>query len=62
MRVLGAPPTIIDDLERRQLLARVYALLIRLADEKDNALSGNFGEETEKAPEQTSTQVVACNG
>ena len=46
---------------RRQVLARVYALLIRLADETDNALSGNFGEETEKALEQTPTQVEACN-
>jgi hypothetical protein len=46
---------------RRQALASVYALLIRLLDEKDNALSGNFGEETEKALEQTPTQVEACD-
>ncbi len=41
---------------RRQALGRVYALLIRLVDEKDNALSGNFGEVTEKALRQTPTE------
>ncbi len=46
---------------RRQVLASVYALLIRLADEKDNALSGNFGEETEKALQQTPEQAEACD-
>ncbi len=46
---------------RRQVLASVYALLIRLVDEDDNALSGNFGEETEKALEQTPNRTEACH-
>lgn len=61
MIALGVPRTPIADLERQRVLARVYALLIRLANEKDNTLSGNLGEETEKALEQTPTQVEACS-
>ncbi len=61
MIALGVPNIPIDDVERRRVLAKVYALLIRLADENDNALSGNFGEETEKALEQTATKVEACD-
>lgn len=47
---------------RKVILAKIYALLLSLADEKDNALSSNFGEKTEKALKQTPTQVEACNG
>ncbi len=61
MNPAGASPPPIDESTRRRVLAKVYVLLIRLADEKDNALSGNFGEETEKALQQTPTQVEACN-
>ncbi len=57
----GVPPIPTDDADRPRVLAKVYALLLRLADEYDNALSGNFGEETEKAPQQTPTEVEACN-
>lgn len=48
---------------RRRALAKVYALLIRLAEEKEKqtALPGNFGEETGKAVEQTPTDVETCN-
>ncbi len=61
MITVGTQLKPIDNHEGQRALAQVYALLLQLADEKDNALSGNFGEETEKALEQTPTQVVACN-
>jgi hypothetical protein len=61
MSPTGIPPMPIDDAERRRALAKVYELLLRVADKNDNALSGNFGEETEKALEPTPTQVEACN-
>ena len=57
----GVPAIPIDNADRIRVLAKVYALLLRLADKNDNALSGNFGEETEKALEQTPTEVEACN-
>jgi hypothetical protein len=48
---------------RRRALAKVYALLIRLAEEnnKQTALPDNFGEETGKAEEQTPTLTEACD-
>ncbi len=46
---IGILPTSIDDAERRQLLAKIYELLLRLGDEKDDALSGKIGEEMHKA-------------
>ena len=48
---------------RRRALGKVYALLIRLAEEKEKqtALPDNFGEETGKAEEQTPTCAEACN-
>lgn len=48
---------------RRRALGKVYALLIRLAEEKEkqNALPDNFGEETGKAEVQTPTGVETCN-
>jgi len=48
---------------RRRALAKVYALLIRLADEEENqtALPDHFSEETGKADEQPTTEMEACN-
>jgi hypothetical protein len=48
---------------RRRALGEVYALLIRLAEEKEKqtALPDNFGEETGKAEAQTPTEVETCN-
>jgi hypothetical protein len=51
------------EIVRRRALAKVYALLIRLAAEKEKqtAHPDNFGEETGKAEEQTPTVVETCN-
>jgi hypothetical protein len=48
---------------RRRTLEKVYALLIRLAEEKENqtALPDHFSEETGKADEQPTTEMEACN-
>jgi hypothetical protein len=44
---VGVPLTPIDNTERRRALAKVYALLLRLADnEKQTVDSGNLGGET----------------
>jgi len=52
-----------DDQERakRQALARVYSLLIRLVEEreKQTAHPDNFGEKTGKAEEQPTTEMEA---
>jgi hypothetical protein len=52
-----------SEMIRRRALGKVYALLIRLAEEKakQTALPDNFGEETGKAEEQTPTVVETCN-
>jgi hypothetical protein len=51
------------EIARRRALAKVYALLIRLGQEKEKqtALPDNFGEETGKAEAQTPTVVETCN-
>lgn len=50
-------------LVRRRALAKVYILLVRLAEEKEKqtAHPDNFGEQTGKAEEQTSTEVETCD-
>jgi hypothetical protein len=52
-----------SEILRRRALGKVYALLIRLAEEKSKqtALPDNFGEETGKAEAQTPTGVETCN-
>ena len=49
------------NVKRRQALAKVYALLIRLAEtaEKQTAHPDDFGEKTGKAEEQPYTKVEA---
>jgi hypothetical protein len=57
--LLNKPPD--HEAERRRALAKVYALLIRLAEEKQTAHPDNFGEETGKADDTTTPTGVKAN-
>jgi hypothetical protein len=46
---------------RRRALAKVYALLMQLSEEKQTALPEHFGEQTGKAEEKTPTEVEASD-
>jgi hypothetical protein len=50
--------------EHRKALAKVYALLIQLIEdkEKQTTLPDNFGEETGRVEAQPTIEMEGCNG